>query len=92
MKLRRPGRPEGASKKGARHALPLLLYTATPRPLERTGSRATAGYKRPANAGPGDGATQNSQKLLERPAAANRAGPVLRAGFTEVFVTGIPMR
>jgi methyl-accepting chemotaxis protein len=31
-------------------------------------------------------------QLLQRPAPANRAGPVLRAGFTEVLVTGMLIR
>ena len=35
------------------------------------------------------GATQNSQSWAERPPADEQRRPVLRAGFTDVFVTGM---
>ncbi len=46
----------------------------------------------PAMIAPRIGATQNSQSWLVYAPPANRAGPVLRAGLTEVFVTGIDTR
>jgi len=41
---------------------------------------------------PTNGATQNIQSCASAGASAKRATPVERAGFTEVFVTGIEMR
>ena len=41
---------------------------------------------------PAIGATQNSQSWLSAQPPTNSAGPVLRAGFTEVFVTGMETR
>ncbi len=38
------------------------------------------------------GATQNSQTCWSAHPPTNSAGPVLRAGLTERFVTGMPMR
>src|SRR5262245_38727205 len=38
------------------------------------------------------GATQNSQSWLSAAVSANNATPVERAGFTEVFVTGMETR
>ena len=38
------------------------------------------------------GATQNSQSCCSAQPPAKMAGPVLRAGFTEVLVTGILTR
>ena len=38
------------------------------------------------------GATQNSQSWLTAQSPTNSATPVLRAGFTEVLVTGMLMR
>ncbi len=38
------------------------------------------------------GATQNSHSCAIAQPPTNRAGPVLRAGLTEVFVTGMLMR
>src|SRR5439155_2110771 len=38
------------------------------------------------------GAAQNSQSSTTQAPPANKAGPVLRAGLTEVFVTGIDTR
>jgi hypothetical protein len=38
------------------------------------------------------GATQNSQSCDCAQPPAKRAGPVLRAGFTDVFVTGMLIR
>ena len=37
------------------------------------------------------GATQNSQSCASAQPPTNSAGPVLRAGLTEVFVTGMPI-
>ena len=41
---------------------------------------------------PAMGASQNSQSCPSAHPPTKSAGPVLRAGFTEVFVTGIEMR
>ena len=38
------------------------------------------------------GATQKSQSCASAQPPTNTAGPVLRAGFTERLVTGIPIR
>ena len=38
------------------------------------------------------GATQNSQSCCSAHPPTKIAGPVLRAGFTEVFVTGMQTR
>ena len=38
------------------------------------------------------GITQNSHSWLSAQSPTNSAGPVLRAGFTEVLVTGMLMR
>src|SRR6185312_3549792 len=46
----------------------------------------------PAISAPSKGATQNSQSWPTYSPPANNAGPVLRAGFTEVFVTGMATR
>src|SRR6266849_9079962 len=46
----------------------------------------------PALTAPMIGATQNSQSWPMYSPPANRAGPVLRAGLTEVLVTGIDTR
>lgn len=46
----------------------------------------------PATAALITGATQNSHNCSSAHPPTNTAGPVLRAGFTDKFVTGIPMR
>src|SRR5215471_9676017 len=46
----------------------------------------------PAIIAPAIGATQNSQSWPTYSPPANRAGPVLRAGLTEVLVIGIEIR
>lgn len=46
----------------------------------------------PAIAAPSSGATQNSQSCVSAQPPAINAGPVLRAGFTDVFVTGMLIR
>ena len=46
----------------------------------------------PPSAPPISGATQNSQSCAIAQPPANKAGPVLRAGFTEVLVTGMLTR
>ena len=46
----------------------------------------------PATAAPSMGANQNSQSCAIYGPPANSAGPVLRAGLTEAFVTGIRKR
>ena len=38
------------------------------------------------------GATQNIHSCCKAQPPAKMAGPVLRAGFTEVFVTGMPYK
>src|SRR5579871_364184 len=55
-------------------------------------SPAIAGYTTPAIAAPTIGANQNSQSCCTAQSPTKIAGAVLRAGFTERFVTGIPMR
>ena len=63
--------------------------------LSRTdgsGSVAKTEYTAPAIAAPMIGATQNIHNCSIAHPPTNTAGPVLRAGFTERFVTGIPMR
>jgi len=44
------------------------------------------------NDGAGNGVIQNSQSCPTWALPAKSAGPVLRAGFTDVLVTGIAMR
>ena len=46
-------------------------------------------YTIPANTAPTSGATQNSHNWPNAQSFANKAWLVLRAGFTDVFVTGI---
>jgi hypothetical protein len=43
----------------------------------------------PARAAPTMGATQKSHNCESAQPRTNNAGPMLRAGFTEVFVTGM---
>ncbi len=43
-------------------------------------------------AAPAIGASQNSHSCAKAQPPTKIAGPVLRAGFTEVFVTGILIR
>jgi hypothetical protein len=47
---------------------------------------------KPARAAPRHGASQKSQSWLIYAPPANSAGPVLRAGLTDAFVTGIRVR
>src|SRR6266702_3815827 len=47
---------------------------------------------RSPSAPPISGASQNSQSCASAQPPTNRAGPVLRAGFTEVLVTGMLTR
>ncbi len=54
-----------------------------------SGSVAKTEYATPAIAAPMIGATQNSQSCSTAHPPTNTAGPVLRAGFTDRFVTGI---
>src|SRR5215468_2976718 len=49
-------------------------------------------YAVPPNTPPTMGAAQNSQSWAIAHPPTTSAGPVLRAGFTERFVTGMPMR
>ena len=55
-------------------------------------SRMSAGYTYPAIAPPTSGATQKSQSCSSAHPPSNKAGPVLRAGFTDVLVTGMLTR
>ena len=57
-----------------------------------SGSEAKTEYTMPAIAAPMIGATQNSHNCSSAHPTTNTAGPVLRAGFTDRFVTGISMR
>ena len=52
----------------------------------------TAAYKAPPTVPPMIGASQNNQSCPSAHPPTRMAGPVLRAGFTERFVTGIPIR
>src|SRR6201999_2986258 len=52
----------------------------------------TQRVNRPAITAPAIGASQKSQSWPIYSPPANNAGPVLRAGLTEVFVTGIDTR
>src|SRR3954451_22228591 len=56
------------------------------------GSSLSQRYRTPPTAPPRIGATQNSQSCASAHPPAKRAGPVLRAGLTEQFVTGMPTR
>jgi hypothetical protein len=56
------------------------------------GEPSSGPYIRPARIAPAIGATQNSHNCSKAQPPAKSAGPVLRAGFTEVLVTGIPTR
>ena len=56
------------------------------------GSGLSVRKRMPPSAPPSSGASQNSQSWPIAQAPANSAGPVLRAGLTEVLVTGIEMR
>src|SRR5262249_59915048 len=59
-----------------------------------TGGSCTSGSKSPrkttpASSAPAIGATQKSHSCCTAQPPTNSAGPVLRAGFTEVLVTGM---
>src|SRR6476661_11117903 len=57
-----------------------------------SGRRSNRLFTAAANTPPRIGASQNNHNCcIAHPPAIN-AGPVLRAGVTETFVTGIPMR
>lgn len=49
-------------------------------------------YRPPPITAPTMGATQNSHSCASAQPPTNSAGPVLRAGFTDRLVTGIPIR
>jgi hypothetical protein len=53
---------------------------------------ATIRYTSEAIAAPVNGAAMNSQSWLKAHPPTKTAGPILRAGLTDVFVTGIPTR
>jgi len=57
-----------------------------------SGNSARDEYVRPAAMAPTIGATQNSHNWPRAQPPTNSAGPVLRAGFTERFVIGIPIK
>src|SRR5438046_493924 len=65
------------------------VAAARTRPCATAGSSAIIGYTIPAIAAPTIGATQNSHNCSSAHPPTNTAGPVLRAGFTLKFVTGI---
>jgi hypothetical protein len=58
----------------------------------RGSEAATILYSNDAIAAPMSGATMNSQSWLNAHPPTNTAGPILRAGLTEVLVTGIPTK
>src|SRR5208283_5763047 len=70
------GRPVGGR--------PLLLQLAF--------SASASLWSRPPMAPPTSGAAQNSQSCCSAHPPSNRAGPVERAGLTEVLVTGMEIR
>src|SRR5690242_9309595 len=55
-------------------------------------SPTTKRYPTPAIAAPASGATQNSHNCASAQPPTNNAGPVERAGFTDVLVTGMLIR
>jgi hypothetical protein len=77
-----------------------LVKTNRARPLfdlnalfSKTGPiRCDCGIGYPAASAPPNGASQNSYSCCKAQFATTKAGPVLRAGLTERFVIGIPMR
>ena len=81
---------------------PAVIKSAQPRSRSKTGvpvsvpvtraegSSLSQRYRIPPTAPPTIGATQNSQSCASAHPPAKRAGPVLRAGLTEQFVTGMP--
>src|SRR5512147_447436 len=56
------------------------------------GSLLSQRYSAPPSTPPAIGATQKSHSCAIAQPPTKSAGPVLRAGFTDVFVTGIPTR
>ena len=77
---------------------PIVLVEARSTPLrgrpwpEGCSSAASHGYAKPAIDAPIIGTTQNSQSCCSAHPPTMTAGPVLRAGLTDRFVTGIPIR
>ena len=69
----------------------LLALTACP-VTSPDGSALSQRYSSPPAAPPTSGATQNSHSCASAQSPTKSAGPVLRAGFTEVLVTGMLMR
>ena len=69
----------------------LLALTAWP-VTSADGSALSQRYSSPPAAPPTSGATQNSHNCASAQSPTKSAGPVLRAGFTEVLVTGMLMR
>src|SRR6185503_13838579 len=79
----------------ARKAVNPSSVYAPGRPLtggSSSGPSRTALYTNPASAAPLIGATQNSQSCCSAQPPTNSAVPVLRAGFTDVFVPGMLSR
>ena len=60
--------------------------------LHARASRRSSDTATPASAAPTIGATQKSQSCASAQPPTKSAGPVLRAGFTDVFVTGMLIR
>src|SRR3978361_1707039 len=76
---------------------PIWQGQAIPRSSTTMVSISTSGsyiqrVRAPATIAPRIGASQNNQSWPTYSAPANNAGPVLRAGLTEVLVTGIDTR
>lgn len=57
-----------------------------------SGSGKSLGYSKPAMHAPARGATQKSHSWANAAPPTTTAGPVERAGLTDVFVTGMEMR
>src|SRR5580658_2899402 len=87
-----PSAKSGSDAAGRRGPAPLyaLADSALITASDLRGCPANAGYTIPAIAAPAIGAIQNSHSWATAQPPTKSAGPVLRAGFTERFVTGMP--
>src|SRR5512146_524628 len=72
--------------------LPGYYDAAAVRTLVGAFSSAKKPYTTPATVAPTIGASQNIQSCASAQPLTNNAGPVLRAGFTDRFVTGMPIK
>ncbi len=79
-RLKRPADQSHSKMRGVAQAAPLFVQSFSNMPVLAT---------MPASAPPINGATMNSQSWLIAAPPENRAGPMERAGLTDVPVTGI---